>query len=164
MIYVRAAVLASLLVVAPAFAQDAAKNAAVDRLFKALNADQLYSILGQQALQSFGPFVAMNPDKQKEAAAIIEAEVVPELKANRPVFTRALKAEYAKRMSTAELTQAAAFLESPAGQKLSLAQREAPPIAAAALKPMQTKIDSTVLPRILTRFKAAGLKMPQMGK
>jgi hypothetical protein len=160
----RTLTMAALLVSAPAIAQDAAKNAAVDRLFKALNADGLYTSLGQGALQSFGPFVAANPSKQKEAAAIIEAEVVPELKANRPVFTRALRAEYAKRMTTAELTQAAAFLESPAGKKLSLAQRDAPAIAADSLKAMQAKIDSSVVPRIVSRFKAAGLKTPPMGK
>jgi hypothetical protein len=160
----RGSLVASLLFVTPAFAQDAAKNAAIDRLFKALNADGLYTSLGQQALQSFGPFVAMNPTKQKEAAAIIEAEIVPELKANRPVFTRALKAEYAKRMTTAELTQAAAFLESESGRKLSMLQLEAPRGAAESLKPMQTKIDKTVLPRILSRFKAAGLKLPPGGK
>jgi hypothetical protein len=160
----RTLTLAALLISAPAHAQDAAKNAAVDRLFKALNADGLYTSLGQGALQSFGPFVAVNPTKQKEAAAIIEAEIVPELKANRPVFTRALKAEYAKRMTTAELTQAATFLESPAGKKLSLAQRDAPAIAADSLKSMQTKIDSAIVPRIVSRFKAAGLKTPPMGK
>ncbi len=164
MTVMRNMIFAAALLSAPVFAQDAAKMAVVDRLFKALNADNLYTSLGQQALQSFAPFVAMNGDKQKQAADIIEAEIVPELKANRPVFTRALKAEYAKRMTTAEITAAAAFLESPAGQKLSLAQREAPAVAAAALKPMQQKIDATVLPRIITRFKAAGLKMPPMGK
>jgi uncharacterized protein len=144
----------------PAFAQDAAKNAAVDRLFAALNADQLYTILGNQALQSFAPLVSMNGEKAPQVAKIIEGEVVPELKANRPVFTRAMKAAYAKRFTTAELTQAAAFLESPTGKKISIAQREVPQEAAASLKPMQQKIDANVVPRILAKMKAAGLKVP----
>jgi uncharacterized protein len=146
-----------------AVAQDAAKNAAVDRLFVALNADQLYTILGNQALQSFAPLVGMNGDKAPQVAKIIEGEVVPELKANRPVFTRAMKAAYAKRFTTAELVQAAAFLESPTGKKISTAQREVPQEAAASLKPMQQKIDGTVVPRIIAKMKAAGLKVPPGG-
>jgi uncharacterized protein len=159
--YLAAAIL--VLATQPVFAQDAAKNAAVERLFVALNADQLYTILGNQALQSFSPLVGMNGDKAPQVAKIIEGEVVPELKANRPVFARAMKAAYAKRFTTAELVQAATFLESPTGKKLSQAQRDVPQEAAASLKPMQQKIDATVVPRIIAKMKAAGLKVPPAG-
>jgi Uncharacterized protein conserved in bacteria (DUF2059) len=145
------------------FAQKAAANTAVDRLFKALNAEKLYTQLGYQALQSFAPLVGLNGEKGQQVAKIIETEVVPELRANRPIFDRALKAAYTKRMSGAEMTQAAVFLESPAGKKLSDAQREAPEEAAASLNAMKQKMELAVVPRILAKMKAAGLKVPPSG-
>jgi hypothetical protein len=155
--------LLSALITAPAFAQDAAKNAAVDRLYKALNAEQLYTVLGNQALQNFAPLIQNNMEKKDQVIKLIEGEIVPELKANRPTFTRALKAAYAKRFTTAELTAAANFLESTTGKKLSQAQLEVPREAAQSLNPLQAKIQSTVVPRILAKMKAAGMKVPPQG-
>ncbi len=155
--------LAAAVMSAPAMAQDAAKNAAVDRLYNALNAEQLYTVLGNQALQNFAPLIQNNNDKKDQVIKIIEGEVVPELKANRPTFTRALKAAYAKRFTTAELTAAANFLESATGKKLSQAQLEVPREAAQSLNPLQAKIQNTVVPRILAKMKAAGMKVPPTG-
>ncbi len=156
------AALATLLVAAaaPALAQDAAKAAAVDRLYAALNADQLYTGLGNQALNNFAPLIQNNEPRKEQVIKIIEGEMVPELKANRPAFTRALKAAYAKRFTAAEMTTAATFLESAVGKKLSTAQLEVPREAASSLGTLDTRIRTVVVPKILAKMKAAGLKVP----
>jgi hypothetical protein len=146
--------------VSPVFAQDAAKSAALDRFMKAMNAEAGYTILGQGALQSFAPLALMNPGKEQGVGKIIEAELVPELRANRVVYNRALRAAYAKRFSTAELTALSNFVESPPWQKLRKQEQDVQSEAAAALGPLQKKIQTSIGPRILAKMKAQGLKVP----
>ena len=149
---------AAVLVAMPAIAQDKAKDAALTRFMKAMNADANYTSIGNGVLQSFVPLIAINQQKQSEVEQIIQAEVVPELKANRAVYTRALRAAYAKRFTTAELNTAAAFIESPVGQKMRVSEREVQVDALKSLEPLQKKIQATIAPRVLSKMKAAGLK------
>jgi hypothetical protein len=144
----------------PVLAQDAVKEAAIDRLFVALNADQLYTGLGNQTLSNFAPLIQMNLAKRDQVIKIIEGEVVPELKASRPAFTKALKAAYAKRFTTEELNAATAFLTSTTGKKLSQAQLEVPREASSSLDPLQKRIGTVAVPKILAKMKAAGMKVP----
>jgi hypothetical protein len=144
----------------PALAQDAAKNAALDRFMKATNADAGYTVLGNGALQSFAPLAVMNQGKEQAVAAIIQAELVPELRTNRVVYNRALRAAYASRFSTAELNAVSAFVESEAGRKLRTTEQQVQAEAAKSLKPLQGKIQNSITPRILAKMKAQGLKVP----
>jgi hypothetical protein len=151
-------IIGALLIALPASAQDKAKDAALTRFMKAMSADASYTSIGNGVLQSFVPLIAINQQKQAEVEQIIQAEVVPELKANRTVYTRALRAAYAKRFTTAELNSAAAFIESPIGQKMRLSERDVQVDALKSLEPLQKKIQTTIAPRVLSRMKAAGLK------
>jgi uncharacterized protein len=157
------ALLTAALIATPAFAQDAAKKAALDRFMKATGADQAYQNIGQQTINAFAPLAQMNPTRQQEIVKIIEAEVIPELRAARPVFEGALRAAYSKRFSTAELTQVAAFWESPAGRKLRASEGEVLKEALGSLGPLQTKIQSTVAPRVMAKMRAAGMQVPPTG-
>jgi hypothetical protein len=145
---------------APALAQDAAKSAALDRFMKAMNADAGYTIIGQGALQSFAPLAIMNQGKEQAVGKIIETELVPALRSNRAVYTRALRAAYNKRFTTAELNSISAFVESPAGQKLRKSEQDVQSEAAKSLEPLQKNIQTAIAPRILAKMKAQGLKVP----
>jgi hypothetical protein len=145
---------------APALAQDAAKTTALDRFMKAMNTDTGYTIIGQGALQSFAPLALMNQGKEQAVGKIIETELVPELRNNRVIYTRALRAAYDKRFSTAELTAISNFVESPAGQKLRKSEQDVQTEAANSLLPLQKKIQTSIAPRIIAKMKAQGLKVP----
>jgi hypothetical protein len=144
----------------PVFAQDAAKSAALDRFMKVMNTEAGYTILGQGALQSFAPLALMNPGKEQVVGKLIETELVPELRANRSIYNRALRAAYAKRFSTAELNAISNFVESPPWQKMRKSEQEVQGEAAASLGPLQKKIQTSIGPRILAKMKAQGLKVP----
>jgi hypothetical protein len=150
----------SLLLAAPALAQDAAKSAALDRFMKVMNAEAGYTIIGQGALQSFAPLALMNQGKEQVIGKIIEAELVPELRTNRSVYNRAQRAAYNKRFTTAELTAISNFVESPVWQKMRKSEEEVQAEAAASLAPLQKKIQTVIAPRILAKMKAQGLKVP----
>ena len=150
----------TLAIALPAQAQDAAKEKALTRFMKAMNSDANYTLLGNGVLQSFVPLIAMNEAKQEQVKAIIQAEVVPELKANRPVYTKALRAAYSRRFTTAELNAAAAFIESPVGQKMRSTERDIQTDALQSLDPLQKKIQATIGPRVLAKMKAQGLVVP----
>lgn len=155
-----ALLLAATLTTLPALAQDAAKEAALDRFMKAINVEGGYTALGGSVLQSFAPLVLMNQDKQKVVEDIIKSELVPELKNNRPIYTKALRAAYAKRFNTAELNSASMFIESPLGQKIRVSERDVQGEAFQALTPMQKKIQTVIAPQVLKKMKAAGLNIP----
>jgi hypothetical protein len=142
-------------------ADDPAKSKALDRFLASMNVERAYQAMGQSTLNAFGPLVVLNRDRQQQAAKIIEAEVVPEVRAMRPAFFAALRSAYAKRFTTAELNQISAFLESPAGRKLRASEASVPADTRAALKPFEVKINQTIAPRVLTKLKAAGLKTPE---
>jgi hypothetical protein len=144
----------------PAAAQDAAKSAALDRFMKVMNAEAGYTIIGQGALQSFAPLALMNQGKEQVVGKIIETELVPELRSNRAVYNRALRAAYSKKFSTAELVAISNFIESPTGQKLRNSEQGVQAEAAGSLGPLQKKIQTTIAPRILAKMKAQGLKVP----
>jgi hypothetical protein len=144
----------------PAMAQDAAKSAALDRFMKVMNAEAGYTMIGQGALQSFAPLAIMNQGKEQVVGKIIETELVPELRNNRAVYNRALRAAYSKRFNTSELSAIANFVESPAGQKLRKSEQEVQAEAAGSLGPLQKKIQTLIAPRILAKMKAQGLKVP----
>lgn len=151
------------LVALPAGAQtiDPAKAKALDRFMAVMNAERAYQAMGQSTLNAFGPLVMLNRDRQQEAVRIIEAELVPEVRAIRPTFFAALRSAYAKRFTTAELNQISAFLESPAGRKLRASDAQVPADTRAALKPFETRVTQTIAPRVLAKLKAAGLKTPE---
>jgi hypothetical protein len=151
----------ALSIVAPAHAQDAAKEAALTRFIEAVGANQSYNIIGQQALMAFAPLINMNRARQQDAIKIVEGEVVPVLNSNRATYTRALRAAYSKRFTTAELTQGAAFMESALGRKMTQANQEVIAEAAGSLKPLQTQITNQVAPRVISKMRAAGLTVPQ---
>jgi hypothetical protein len=146
------------MIAAPALAQDAAKSAALDRFMKAVRADDGYSVLGYGAIQSFTPLAAINPGKEQAVGAIVKAELEPQLRKYRPIYSSALRAAYARRFTTAELNSLSVFLESPVWAKLQKAQVEAQDDANKSLVPLQKTIQSTVSPRILAKMKAQGLK------
>jgi hypothetical protein len=151
---------AALFLSSPTLAQDAAKSAALDRFMKVMNADAGYTIIGQGALQSFAPLALMNQGKEQAVGKIIETELVPALRSNRTVYTKALRAAYNKRFTTTELEAISNFIESPAGQKLRKSEQEVQAEAANSLGPLQKNIQTTIAPRILAKMKAQGLKVP----
>ncbi len=150
----------ALVLASPVFAQDAAKSAALDRFMKAMNADAGYTVIGQGALQSFAPLALMNQGKEQAVGKIIETELVPALRSNRLIYTKALRAAYNKRFTTPELVAISNFIESPAGQKLRKTEADVQTEAASSLAPLQKTIQNAIAPRILAKMKAQGLKVP----
>ena len=155
--------LAIILLTVPAGAHaDAAKDAALTRYLTAINAEADYNEVAGQAMSQFVPLVQMNAAKQKEAAAIIQGEMVPLLKAAQPTFNRAIRAAYDKRFSTAELNQMADFIASPVGIKMRTAQHDIGPEVMQSMGGLQQDMRSKAVPHILAKMKAAGMRVPPL--